>query len=62
MVILRFILKTKTLGEIGLAVSRHIFFVESFEDIWLLISLKLNSTEFYRNSRFLQTTDSAGRT
>lgn len=39
MMILRFILKSKTLGEIGLAVSRHIF-LDSFEDTCPIIALK----------------------
>lgn len=53
MVIVRFILKSKTLGEIGLAVSRHIF-LGSFEDMCPIITSKKNfSYCFYRNSTSL---------
>lgn len=53
MVIVRFILKSKTLGEIGLAVSRHIF-LGNFEDMCPIITFKKNfSYCFYRNSTSL---------
>jgi len=62
MVILRFILKSKTLGEIGLAVSRHIF-LDSFEDMCPIITFKINFTCcFYRNSTFLHEAGSGGTT
>lgn len=46
----RFILKSKTLGEIGLAVSRNIF-LSSLEDMCPIIAFKINfSYCFYKNS------------
>lgn len=46
----RFILKSKTLGEIGLAVSRNIF-LDSLEDMCLIIAFKINfSYCSYENS------------
>lgn len=46
----RFILKSKTLGEIGLAVSRNIF-LDSLEDMCPIIAFKINfSYCFYKNS------------
>lgn len=48
MVVLRLSLKSQTLGEIALAVSRRIF-LDSFEDTWPIITLKINfSYCFYR--------------
>lgn len=48
-----FILKSKTLGEIGLAVSRNIF-LDSLEDMCPIIAFKINfSYRFYKNSQFL---------
>lgn len=46
----RFILKSETLGEIGLAVSRNIF-LDSLEDMCPVIAFKTNfSYCFYKNS------------
>lgn len=41
MVVLRFSLKSQTLGEIALAVSRRIL-LDSFEDTWPVTTLKIN--------------------